>query len=271
MRKSFVERSIDGLLEAMERALYAESMAGRGGFLQRLDPRVKVAGLGGLIVTAALSSRLIVIAAVFAIAIALAAFSRVSIATLASNVWIEAFAFTGAIAVPAIFITPGRVVYEIPILNWTVTAQGFTSAAYLILRVETAATLSLLLIFTTPWTHVLKALRIFRVPVVFVVVLGMTCRYILLMLESAREMFDSRKSRTVGVLSGPDRRRMAVATAGVMLSKSFQMSGEVYLAMQARGFRGEVYLLDDFRMRGLDWIALAGFAGASAIALWASR
>ncbi len=63
--------------------------------LQRLDPRVKVAGLGGLIVTAALSSRLIVIAAVFAIAIALAAFSRVSIATLASNVWIEVFAFTG--------------------------------------------------------------------------------------------------------------------------------------------------------------------------------
>ena len=32
--------------------------------------------------------------------------------------------------------------------------------------------------------HVLKALRIFRVPVVFVVILGMTCRYILLMLET---------------------------------------------------------------------------------------
>ena len=83
---------------------------------------------------------------------------------------------------------------------------------------------------------------------VFVVILGMTCRYILLMLETAHEMFESRKSRTVGAASRADQRRMAVSSAGVLLGKTFQLSGEVYLAMQARGFRGEVYLLDDFRM-----------------------
>jgi cobalt/nickel transport system permease protein len=271
VKHSFVERSIEGLFEAMERALYAESVAAGGGLLQRLDPRVKLAGLIGLVAAAALSARIAVIAAVFAIAIVLAALSRVSISTLATRVWIEALAFTGVIAVPAIFLTPGRMVYEIPALGWPVTAQGLTSAGYLILRVETAATLSLLLIFTTPWMHVLKALRVFRVPVVFVVVLGMSCRYILLMLESAHEMFDSRRSRTVGTLDGPERRRLAAATAGVMLSKAFQMSGEVYLAMQARGFRGEVYLLDDFCMKPRDWIALSGFAGASALAIWAGR
>ena len=54
MRHGFVERSIEGLFEAMERALYAETVAAGGGLLQRLDPRVKVAGLIGLVAAAAL-------------------------------------------------------------------------------------------------------------------------------------------------------------------------------------------------------------------------
>jgi cobalt/nickel transport system permease protein len=127
------------------------------------------------------------------------------------------------------------------------------------------------LILTTPWMHVLKALRIFRVPVVFVVILGMTCRYILLMLQTAHEMFESRKSRTVGVLTASDERRMAVSSAGVLLTKTFQLSGDVYLAMQSRGFRGEVYLLTDFQMKRLDWMAATAFAALTAAAVWAGR
>ena len=59
---------------------------------------------------------------------------------------------------------PGALVYRLPVLGWPVTAQGLGSAAYLITRVETAATLALLLILCTPWTHVLKAMRVLRVP-----------------------------------------------------------------------------------------------------------
>jgi cobalt ECF transporter T component CbiQ len=268
---NFVERTMEGLLEAMERALYAESVAGGAGLLQPIDPRVKVAGLLALIVTAAVAARLWVIGAILAVAILGAVLSRISIAHMASRVWMGALTFTGAIAVPAIFLTPGRVVWRLPGLMWPVTAQGLTTASYLVLRVETAATLALLLIFTTPWAHVLKALRTLRVPVVFVVVLGMTCRYIFLMLDTAHQMFESRKSRTVGELDAGDRRRLAVASAGVLLSRTMQLSGEVYLAMQARGFRGEVYVLDDFAMRGRDWLALATFGALTGAAVWAGR
>jgi cobalt/nickel transport system permease protein len=115
---------------------------------------------------------------------------------------------------------------------------------------------------------VLKAMRVLRVPVVFVVILGMTYRYIFVMLQTARDMFESRQSRMVGILEGPDRRRLASASVGVLLGKSFQLSSEVYLAMLSRGFRGEVYTLDDFQMRRRDWIALAGFVGVAALAFW---
>ena len=108
----------------------------------------------------------------------------------------------------------------------------------------------------------------FRVPVVFVVILGMTCRYILLLLQSAHEMFESRKSRTVGALTRGEQRRIAVLSTGALLGRTLQLSNEVYLAMQARGFRGEVFIMDDFQMKGLDCFALIAFGGITAVLVW---
>lgn len=270
-RANFVQNVIAGLLAATTRAMHAESLAGGNGLLQQIDPRVKLAGLLALILAATLSAKLWVIGAILALAISLAAFSTIPILSVMGPAWITAFTFTGMIAVPAVFLTPGTAVYHLPSLNWDITAQGLTTASYLILRVETCATLALLLVFTTPWAHVLKALRIFRVPVVFVVVLGMAFRYILLLLETAQEMFESRDSRTVGKLSNSDYRRLAVSGGGVLMSKTLQLSGEVFQAMQARGFRGEVYVLDEFRMDDRDWVALACVALVCAAAIWAGR
>lgn len=267
-RKSFVERTVSGLLRAVEYAIFAEQTARARGLLQVLDPRVKVAGLFALIAAAAASRRLWVLLSLFAVAVALAFLSSITLRTLATRVWIAVLAFTGSIALPAIFITPGDVIYRLPILGWPITYQGLTSAAYLLLRAETAATFAMLLILTTLWTHVLRSLRFFRVPVVFVVILGMTYRYIFLLLQTARDMFESRQSRLVGDLESGDRRRLAASSAGVLLGKTFQLSTEVHTAMQARGFRGEVHLLDELRMRPNDWLRLSALLGVAGIALW---
>jgi cobalt/nickel transport system permease protein len=267
-RRSFAERTVADLHDAIGHARSADESSKADGALQRLDPRVKVVGLLSLILAAALAVKVAVVLEVLALAVMLALVSRVRIVTLATRVWLGALLFSGLIAVPAIFITPGQIVGRLPILNWPVTEQGLRTAALLTARVETAATLSLLLIFTTPWTDVLKALRALRVPAVFVVILGMTYRYIFLMIETARAMFESRRSRMVGVLAGPDRRRLAAASVGVLLGKSFQLSDEVYLAMRSRGFRGEVDTLDDFRMRLRDWACLIVFFVLASLAFW---
>jgi energy-coupling factor transporter transmembrane protein EcfT len=117
----------------------------------------------------------------------------------------------------------------------------------------------------------LKALRTFRCPIVLVTVLGMTYRYIFVILTTAFEMFESRKSRTVGVLEPVERRRLASGSVGVLLSKSLQLSGDVHLAMQSRGFRGEVYIMEDFRAGVADWFWLASFVMAAAAGLWWGR
>jgi cobalt/nickel transport system permease protein len=267
--KGFIERTISSLLEASHYAASAEDLAVGGGALQRVDPRVKLAGLVSLIVVVSASRELRAIALVFAIAVLLALLSNIRIARMFGWVWTPVLFFTGAIALPAIFLTPGHPVGTLgPLL---VTEQGIRSAGFLISRAETAATLSTLLVLTTPWPWVLKSLRTFRFPIVLVTILGMTYRYIFVILQTAFEMFESRKSRTVGVLEPRERRRLAAAAVGVLLSKSLQLSGDVHLAMQSRGFRGEVYVMQDFRARAADWYWLAAFTGFAAAGLWWGR
>src|SRR5579885_1308974 len=269
--RGFLERTTAGFVDAMEHAFYAEQPARADGLLQQMDARVKLVGILALIVSAAAAQRLSVIAALFVVTVALAALSRVPFSLLLKRVWIAVLLFTGVIAFPAPFVTPGEVVFQLPGFGWKVTAQGLVSAGYLVLRVETAATLCVLLVLTTPWNHVLKALRVLRVPAVLVTVLGMTYRYLFLLLQNAHDMFESRRSRIVGELNGRERRKLAAASAGVLLSKTIDLSSDVYLAMQSRGYRGEVPLLDDFRARSLDWAMLAGFAAVSVAALWWGR
>ncbi|MGI8495491.1 MAG: cobalt ECF transporter T component CbiQ [Pyrinomonadaceae bacterium] len=252
----------------MEYSLFAEDLARKEGFLQTLDPRVKIIGLLALIVDVTLSRNLFTILLIFAAAVLLAVLSNVSVKTLAVRAWLAAFVFTGTIAFPAIFITPGNAVFRLPLLNWIVTYQGVSSACFLILRVETTVTLSLLLVLCTLWTHILKALRVLHVPVVFIVIFGMTYRYIFVILETAHNMFEARKSRLVGVLSGKNRRRIAASSIGVLLTKSIYLNNEVFMAMQSRGFRGEVYTLDEFIMCKKDWFALLLFMIIAAGAFW---
>jgi cobalt/nickel transport system permease protein len=255
----------------MEHAFYAEYLAKENGLLQKLDPRIKILALLPLIVIAALARRLSVVAGLFVLALALAVLSKIPLSTLAKRVWLGVITFTGLISLPALFLTPGRVVYSLPLTGWAMTEQGLRAAAYLVMRAETAATFSVLFVLCTPWSKVLKALRVLRVPVVLVVILGMTYRYIFLLLRNAHDMFTSRRSRMVGRLDGRQQRQAAAASAGVLMSKTMQLSGDVYLAMRSRGFQGEVYALDEFRTAWFDWIVLAVLITIAVAAFWWER
>ena len=269
--RGVVERSLASFVDALEHAFYAEESAKKNGLLQKLDPRIKIAAVFPLIVIAALARRLGVIVALFATAVVLALLSRVPLATLAKRVWLGVLIFTGFISFPALFLTPGVAIYTLPLLGWSVTEQGLRAAMYLIMRAETAATFSVLLVLCTPWSFVLKALRVLRLPIVLVVILGMTYRYIFLFLRNAHDMFMSRKSRMVGRLDGGEQRRVATASAGVLMSKTIQLSGDVYLAMRSRGFQGEVYVLDEFQTHWFDWAMLVVFISIALLAFWFGR
>ncbi|MFO1057646.1 MAG: cobalt ECF transporter T component CbiQ [Dongiaceae bacterium] len=264
----FADTLLHGLLAALDHALESERTAAMPGLLQRLDPRVKLAGLLALILAVVSVRSLAVLAGLFLLATGLALASRISPALLARRLWLGVLLFTGLLALPAILLVPGEPVLHVPLLGWTATRQGLVSAGFLVGRAETAATLALLAILSTPWPHLLKALRGLGLPVVVVAILGMTHRYIFVLLSTAAQMFEARTSRLMGPLPGRERRRIAAGAAGTLLLLSLQLAGEVHLAMVARGYRGEIRLLDEFRTRPGDWVALVAFLAVAVLAVW---
>jgi cobalt/nickel transport system permease protein len=257
-RSNVLEHTLHRISESLERGLFAEEISSRSGLLQSLDPRVKVIATLALLLGVSLSRSLAVIAALYALALLLAWRSAVPAGFFIKRVWLTLPFFTGLVILPALFITPGPTLVQLP-LGLEITRTGLNTVLFLLLRVSTSVSLTLLLILTTPWNAVLAALSVLRVPDVFVLILGMTYRYIYLLLHTANDMFLSRQSRVVGRLDSAEERRMLAAISATLLSKTLAMSSEVYLAMQSRGFRGSIVTLKPFRLLPRDWAWLAVF------------
>ncbi len=270
IRPGFLEKSLNNLARVSEETLFAENVAKSRGLLQNFDPRVKLVGLGALLVSAVAVHRLTLLGSLFGGSILLVLASRVPWRAV-GRAWMAVLTFTGFIALPALFLTPGHALTRLPWFDWTVTDHGLTAAAFLLLRAETSATLVLALVLTTPWNRLLRALRVLQIPAAVVVVLQMTYRYLFVFLQSARDLLEARRARLLGPLDAADQRATAAAIAGALLSKSLALSGEVHLAMLARGFRGEVYLLDDLAMTMRDWFTLAMLLSLSAVLLLVGR
>ncbi len=269
-RRDILEHTLHSISETLERALFAEEISSRPGFFQSLDPRVKIVAVLALLIGVSLSRSLAVIAALYGLALLLAWRSAIPAGFFVKRVWLALPFFTGVLALPALFITPGQALLRLP-LGLAVTQTGLTSALFLLLRVSTSLSLTLLLVLTTPWNAVLSALSVLRVPDVFVLILGMTYRYIYLLLHTANDMFLSRKSRAVGRLSGAENRRMLAAISATLLGKSLDLSSEVYLAMQSRGFRGSIVTLKPFRLTARDGLWLSVFLAITLLAIFFGR
>jgi len=259
VRPSFVEKTIAGIAGNIEQAVFTEEHARRDGLLQRRDPRVKILAFLAMILAVSLALNPIAVGALYACVLAAAAASRLPPGFYIKRVWLGIPLFAGIVIVPSIFLTQGHPIVRVPLVLMTlsITREGLAGAGQFVLRVGTSVSLAVLLVLTTKWADLLKALRILRVPAVFVLILSMTYRYTFLFLHTATSMFLARKSRSVAITSGAEQRRWIVAGMGTLLSKSFRMSNEVYLAMLSRGFHGEMYAYDDYHMRATDWLLLA--------------
>ncbi len=265
-----IEGTLANISAALERALSAEHIARQKGWLQNLDPRVKLLSCLALLITINLSHNLSIILAFYAFSLLLAWGSAVPLWPFIRRAWLIVAFFTGLAALPALFITPGMPWLTLP-FGLIITQSGITTTLFLILRVSTSVSLATLMILTTPWNSLLNALAGLRVPDVIVLILGMTLRYIFLFLQKANDMFLSRKSRIVGRLDDARQRKLLAETSGTLLNHSLYLSGEVYLAMRSRGFSGypRVFAPKPLGLRDGLWGGAAFLAAA--IAIWLGR
>jgi cobalt/nickel transport system permease protein len=265
----FVEKTISGGAGVLQHVLFGEDVAREPGLLQRIDPRVKVVTVLGLLVAAALVHQIPVLLALYGVTLLLAVASRVSLRFFVKRVWLFIPIFTGIVVLPATlsFVTPGHTVASLGPL--AVTSQGLTGAALIVTRVAVSISLVVLLTLTTPWPRLLASLRALFVPRLFVLVIGMAYRYLFVLLAAVSDMYTARKARPVARgLGAREGRGFVSATAGALFGRAHTLSEEVHLAMVARGYRGDVRTLDATRLRVLDLFWTLGCAAVAAAALW---
>lgn len=116
----------------------------------------------------------------------------------------------------------------------------------------------------------LAALRWLRMPALLVDILGMTYRYIFLLLHAANSMFMARRSRTLGSFSSAENRRWLTRALITTMTKSQHLSEEVYLAMASRGYQGEIRVLNDFKMRYRDFLWAAFALASVSMLIWSN-
>ena len=272
-RVGWLENTLAGVTESLERAVFTEENARKPGLLQGFDPRAKIGMFLAAVLAASLTGSIVILGAVYAVVLVAAWRSLLPLSFFLKRVWVGIPLFAGLVVLPSIFFIPGARLFEIPLGPLTIAPSipGIEGAIVFIARVGVSVSLATLLVLTTPWADIIKSLRSLRVPQVFVLVLSMTYRYIFLFLHTANGIFLARKSRTVSRTSGGEHRRWISGTMGGLIGRAFKMSGDVYAAMLARGFTGEMRTYTKYQMVGADWIRLAVTAGGAAAAVVVGR
>ena len=272
-RMGWLEQTLGGITESIEHAVFTEQHARQAGFLQELDPRAKLGMFLAVVLAASLTGSLVVLAALYGVTLAAARASHVPFAFFVKRVWMGIPLFAGIVVIPALFIVPGARLFDLPVgpIHVAPSVPGIIGGAIFVARVGVSVSLAVLLVMTTPWADILKSLRLLRVPQVFVLVLSMTYRYVFLFLHTVNGVLLARKSRVVARTSGGEQRRWISGTMGNLVSRAFKMSNDVYAAMMARGFTGEVRVYDAFRMTPRDWLVLAGALLVASTAVVAGR
>lgn len=272
-RIGWLESSIGGISDSIERAVFTEEHARSDGWLQGIDPRAKLGMFLVTVLAVGFTNSVVVLVALYGVLLLSARASHVPFDFFVRRVWLGIPFFAGIVVVPALFFVPGPRLFDLPIgsVHLALSAPGVAGAVLFLARVGVSVSLAVLLVMTTPWADLLKSLRSIRVPQIFVLILSMTYRYIFLFLHATNGLFLARKSRIVARTSGGEQRRWIAASMGTLTSRAFKMSNDVYAAMMARGFSGEMRTYSAYRMTHADWLALGGALGVAATALVAQR
>jgi cobalt/nickel transport system permease protein len=205
----------------------------------------------------------------WAFTILLILLSGLPLLTLEKRIWGFIPLITLLVSIPAMLNiiidgTPWLMIYQAPHPStWLgiyipaeiyISKQGVTAALFLFLRVGLSLSMGVLLTMTTPITKLLKSLQVIGVPSLFVMMIEMSYRYLVLLLNLSIEMFEARSLRTVGELSLAARRAQVGSSIAALFSRSMDLADEVYLAMTARGYTGQAVSVDGWQQENSTFV-----------------
>jgi len=250
-----------GALSFFKESLFAEEYALKKGLLQSIDPRIKTITFLLFLVSVLLTKNIFVLLALYALCLLLAYCSNICLRFFLKRTWFFIPLFSLFIAVPALFsvFTPGDALLSVKIrgLSIIITKQGLLGALLFVVRVTAAVSFVVLLSITTKHFELLRVLRIFKIPQIFVMTVGMCYRYLYLFIEMVENTYRAIKSRVGTGIHYKKGQKVVAWNIALLWQRSYSLNEQVYNAMLSRGYTGEVRLLDDGNVKLRDWLWLS--------------
>lgn len=108
--------------------------------------------------------------------------------------------------------------------------------------------------YSTKWNDLIKALKVFHIPDMFIFVFDITMKYIIILGDFSLNMIYALKLRSVGKSNNKSTSLSGIV--GTMFIKSKEMAEETYGAMECRGFTGEYKVIKSFKLKVYDYICI---------------
>jgi energy-coupling factor transporter transmembrane protein EcfT len=280
---AFLDRGMNGLARFIRTGYAQWELSRKDGLFQRLDARVKLSFLLVFVVIISLKKTLPAELAIALFFLVLAIGSRLPLLKVYRRVVLLGFLFGLLLGLPSLFnvVVPGRVVMPLITLrepHWFfvypipqtigITRGGMVLVSMLTLRVINSITASFLVLYTTPFSEVIRALKVLRVPDVLLMIITLSYKYTFLFANTAEEMYLARKSRLPVAITNKEARVWVASRMALLFRRTQLRCEEVFRAMLARGFTGEVTMYGKKSLRGLDWGAEACLLAVGILFLW---
>ena len=233
---------VHSVLDRFKELVYFEKFANLNSPIHQTNPLLKFVIVFTFIIINMLFTHIICYFLLMVVIFGIMVVSRVSLKYyfFRSLFFITVFAII--IALPLLFFTPGQILVHWKIGTWNIfmTNEGVLVASSFVLRIWLSLMAIMTLIFTTPFTNLIRTLKRVRVPRIFLILLSLTYRYIFLFVDELTKMLHAKESRSFRKIGF--RRRIVILgnMMGTLLVRSIGKSERVYWAMLARGYRGEL-------------------------------
>jgi energy-coupling factor transporter transmembrane protein EcfT len=134
------------------------------------------------------------------------------------------------------------------------TREGASVVAMLTLRVLNSLSVSFLILYTTPFPEIIKALKVLKVPDTFLIIISLAYKYIFIFARTVTDMHLAKKSRLIGEVNRAEARNWVAGRIAFLFKKTQLKCDDVFKAMIGRGFSGEIKLYRYQKITGRDWI-----------------
>jgi energy-coupling factor transporter transmembrane protein EcfT len=267
IKMSFIEKGMNQFAGVIKSGYIQWDTVSMDGYFQRIDARIKILFLIFYVVIVSLKKEIIPEIYLGSFVFALVLLSRLNIFSFYKKVFLLGFFFGFLIAAPSALnlIVKGEVIFPVLHLSkdynfWVyhipaeigITREGLNVVAMLTMRVVNSLTISFLVLYTTSFPDIIKALKVMKVPDSFLMIITLSYKYIFIFAKTVEDMYRAKKSKLVRQVDNRDARKWAAGRMGFIFNKTRLRCEEIFKAMLSRGFSEEVKLYESRKLDSHD-------------------